>query len=253
MLLSSSESKNNKQRANETFQGFGCAHLELPDYADRGTVRQSFIPTVGAAAIAVLATAATLFLSGCGMSNLTTGLGSSLFGSSSKTTEKIAAVSEEQLLSAAKVDGVSTGGSVIAHGCPKFEIWSRDRHHTVYEPGREGDGLAIIHRGEISKTARECYIEPGRITIKYGFSGRVLLGPRGQAGTVNLPLIVYVTDPNREKVQSDSVNLSVQVAAEKPIGYFSSVRTISITVPEGSRPADYRLYVAFERSPSGAG
>ena len=57
---------------------------------------------------------------------------------------------------------------------------------TIYEPGRVGDGLAVMHRGEISKTARECQIEPGRITVKYGFSGRVLLGPKGKSGRVTL-------------------------------------------------------------------
>ena len=71
---------------------------------------------------------------------------------------------------------------------------------TIYEPGKVGDGLAVMHRGEITKTARECQIEPGRITVKYGFSGRVLLGPKGKSGRVTLPLNVFVTDAKREKI-----------------------------------------------------
>jgi len=212
-------------------------------------VKQSINASVAVTMNVVITVAALTLLAGCGMSNLTTGLGSSLFGSSSSSSStEVAAVSEEQLLSAAKTEGDSSGGTAVAaHGCPKFQIWPRDRNYTVYEPGREGDGLAIIHRGEITKTARECLIEPGRITIKYGFSGRVLLGPRGQPGAVNLPVLIHVTDPNRENIQTDTVNLTVQIDPAKPIGYFSSVRTVSFDVPEGVRPADYRLYVAFDR------
>ena len=68
----------------------------------------------------------------------------------------------------------------VAHGCPKVVMWPRDNNLTIYETGRAGDGLAIIHRGEITKTARECQIEPGRVTVRYGFSGRVLLGAARQ-------------------------------------------------------------------------
>jgi len=132
-------------------------------------------------------------------------------------------------------------------------VWSREGYVTIYEPGKVGDGLAVMHRGEITKTARECQIEPGRITVKYGFSGRVLLGPKGRTGRVTLPLNVFVTDARREKVVSDKVKVDVDVAVEKPIGYFSFVRTISFNVPEGSRPAEFEVYVGFDRNVPGAG
>jgi hypothetical protein len=124
---------------------------------------------------------------------------------------------------------------------------------TIYEPGKVGDGLAVMHRGEITKTARECQIEPGRVTVKYGFSGRVLLGPKGRTGRVTLPLNVFVTDAKRQKVVTDRVMVDVDVAIEKPIGYFSFVRDIAFTIPEGSRPAEYEVYVGFDRATPGAG
>ena len=97
-----------------------------------------------------------------------------------------------------------------------------------------------MHRGEITKTARECQIEPGRVTVKYGFSGRVLLGPKGKTGRVTLPLNVFVTDAKREKIATDKVKIDVDVALDKPIGYFSVVRT-SFNVPEGSRPGEFEV------------
>jgi hypothetical protein len=132
-------------------------------------------------------------------------------------------------------------------------VWAREGYVTIYEPGKVGDGLAVMHRGEISKTARECQIEPGRITVKYGFSGRVLLGPKGKSGRVTLPLTVFVTDAKREKLFNDKVRVDVDITLDKPIGYFSMVRSVSIPMPEGSRPGEFEVYVGFDKATPGAG
>ena len=202
--------------------------------------------------------ALSVLVSGCGMSSLTSGLGSSMFGGSAKKADDVAAVSEAQLLADAKSGDGSTGSTSasvgeVAHGCPKFVVAARDNNITFYEPGRAGDGLAIMHRGEITKTARECQVEPGKVTVKYGFSGRVLLGPKGKPGNIILPVNVTVTDSKRAKVIGDTMKVDVAVGADKPIGYFSAVRTVTFAVPEGSRPGEFEMMVGFDGEAAGAG
>lgn len=194
-------------------------------------------------------------VSGCGMSSLTSGIGGSLFGSSSATKPADTAnVTTESLLIAAKADQPDTVAAAdMAGGCPRFSVWSRDGQVTIYEPGRTGDGLAVLHRGEITKTARECRQEGNRVTIKYGFSGKILLGPRGKTGNVQLPLTVFVADAKRERVAQDTVRIDVPVALDKPIGYFSAVREVTFTVPDGARPGEFEVYVGFDRNIPGAG
>lgn len=195
-----------------------------------------------------------LALQGCAVSQLTSGLGSSLFGSSKPAAEKWEpVVSEDRLLAAAKTD--PNGPSDIptaAQGCPKFVAWPRDRNMTVYEPGKEGDGLAIKYRGEITKTARECQLIPGQVTVKYGFAGRVLLGPKGAKGPATLPALLYITDKKRNKIKTEKVNVPITMSADQPIGYFSYVRRISFPIPPGSRASDFKLFVAFDRKTPGA-
>jgi hypothetical protein len=165
-----------------------------------------------------------------------------------------ASVDEDRLLTAAKTETASLGGGGdVAYGCPRFQVWSRDGYVTVYEPGRVGDGLAVMHRGEITRTARECQIEPGRVTVKYGFSGRVLLGQKGRTGRVTLPVNVFVTDAKRAKVTTDTVKVNVDIALDNPISYFSVVRSVTFKIPEGSRPGEYEVYVSFDRTIPGAG
>lgn len=204
----------------------------------------------------VVAVLATFGLAGCGMPSLTSGFGSSILGGGSSQAQ-VDSITEEQLLSAAKADVNGAAGSIstgaIAHGCPKFVPQIREGSVTIYEEGRIGDGLAIKHRGEITKTARECVVEPGRVTVKYGFSGRVLLGPRGQSGPVVFPINVYVTDTKHAQVAADTMQVSVDLHVDNPISYFSAVKTITFDVAEGARPGEYQMHVAFDKNVPGAG
>jgi hypothetical protein len=195
-------------------------------------------------------------LGGCGMSSLTSGLGTSVFGNSSSASKSdVKTVSEDQLLSAAKAgDGTAPAAiSADAGGCPRFVVGQRDNNLTIYEAGRAGDGLAIMHRGEITKTGRECQVEPGKVVVRYGFAGRVLLGPKGKTGNIKLPVTITVTDAKREKIATDTVKIDVDVAVDKPIGYFSAVKAITIPIPEGSRPGEFEILVGFDRAVPGAG
>lgn len=212
------------------------------------------VPSLGVGALC----AAALATSGCGLSSLTSGLGTSIMGGGSQTTQApVQSVTEEQLLSAAKADP-SQGGpigasSLVAYGCPKVKTLPGEANLTIYQDGRVGDGLAIVHRGEITKTARECQIERGRVTVKYGFSGRVLLGPKGKPGTVILPVNVTLADGKRAGIGNDKVQVNVDMTLEKPIGYFSAVRTITFDLAEGTRPGEYEISLSFDRTQPGSG
>lgn len=197
---------------------------------------------------------AASLVAGCGLTSVTSGLGGGVFGGGSSKTE-VGSVNEDALLTAAKSDpsGASSTELQLSAGCPKFTVWSRDNNLTIYEAGRAGDPLSVMHRGEITRTARECDIQPGRVTVKYGFSGRVLLGPKGVPGNLTFPLNVFVTDGKRAQVAADTMKVDVSVAPDKPIGYFSMVRTITFAVPEGSRPGEFELHVGFNRNVPGAG
>lgn len=225
------------------------------DYADRSTMTQRNSRILRGALAAGLSVMAVSCLGGCGLSSLTSGFSSSsVFGGSSSGGQSAEAggVNEAQLLADAKSGETGTIGEVSA-GCPRFVVWPRDNNVTVYEPGRVGDGLAIMHRAEITKTARECYVEQGRVTVRYGFSGRVLLGPKGVSGPVRFPVNVFVTDAKREKIKTEKLEVASSVAVENPIGYFSAVQSLTFDVPEGARAGEFEVYVGFERNVPNSG
>ena len=134
------------------------------------------------------------------------------------------------------------GGSF---NCPQVVAWPHDRLLTVYSPGAAGDAKSVIHRGEITKLVRECSITGNHVTVKYGIAGRIMLGPKGRGGQIVLPYSVKVSDAERKVLAKDSGRLAAAVQQEDPVGYFSEVKQISFPIAMGSRPQDYKIFVAF--------
>ena len=193
--------------------------------------------------------AAGIFISACSVGSLPS-LGGGLFGSEKKkeTKAKAVALSEDTLLAAAKND-VSPDGALApaTTRCTKFKIWESGRFLTVYNVGQYGDGLAVRYRGELTKAARECAFQPGTVHLKYGFAGRVLLGPKGQAGTFNMPLLVYLTDAKGKPIKTEKVTVPVTVDPGQTMGYFSVVRRMDIPLQGTQSGKSYRVFVGFEK------
>lgn len=187
---------------------------------------------------------ATLLLTACAISSI-----SNPFKSS-----RDAPVTQDQMLANAKADSPNVAPlSGDSLHCPQVVAWPHDRLLTIYAAGRVGDSQAIVHRGEITKLARECQIYGDRITVKYGFAGRVLLGPKGSPGQVTLPVGIKVADADRKVLANDKASVSTIIPSENPVGYFSMVKEITFPIAMGSRPEDYKVFVAFERTQAGAG
>ncbi len=202
---------------------------------------------------------AGVFLSGCAVAQL----GSMFGGSKEEVTGSIASpiIPREQYLaregSLAMAANDMSGGSSARIGtagdCPRISVWQNDAQMTIYEIGRVGDDLAIRHRGEITRTARECEIAPGQVTVKFGVAGRVLLGPLGKSGLVRLPLLVYVTDRSRQKIHTEKLMVSVNMVDGRPFGSFSTVQSLSFPVEPGIPASQYSLFVAFDKTAAGTG
>lgn len=251
MKATMADSRTSNKSQLPTGRVYGSRHVGW-DYADGGEVKQTDfmgrglkLPSALRMAVALLATS---LLAGCGMSQLTSGLGSNIFGSG-KAKAPPKEVSSEELLKAARADGAGPTASlspVSSTTCPKIVIWPADKVLTKYQAGREGDGLAVIYQGELRNVSRECNLQPDRVTVKYGFAGRVKLGTLGQKGPIKLPIRVHITDKSRAKIHTEKVD--VTVAVEQPLTYFSAVRSLTITLPAGYKPGDFKLFVAFDRS-----
>jgi len=191
--------------------------------------------------------AVAVFGSGCAVSRL-----SNPFGSGDEDTSA-SAVTPDRLLESAKADTGTDLPSGLSSHCPQVVAWPRDRLLTIYQPGHVGDTLAVVHRGEITKMARECQLYSDRVIVKYGFAGRVLLGPKGGPGTVTLAVNVRVAGSQQNTLATDKMSVTTTIPPGSPAGYFSMVREIAFPIVVGTRPEDYKVFVSFDRNVAGAG
>ena len=153
-------------------------------------------------------------------------------------------------MAAANVSAQQVGA---AGACPSIVVGENGAQLTIYRVGQVGDSLAIRYRGEISRTARECEIAPGMVSVKYGVAGRVLLGPLGKAGTFRLPVLVHVTDRSGNKILTRKLGVKVRVVEGKPYGNYSTVQNLSFSVAPGVPASQYKIYVGFDQKAQGAG
>jgi hypothetical protein len=190
-----------------------------------------------------------LVLSACAVSSI-----SNPFKSSDESLPPLPS-SQNGMLDKAKADAPTMASGIAGDNlhCPQVVAWPHDRLLTIYAGGQVGNTQAAMHRGEITKLARECQIYGDRVTVKYGFAGRVLLGPKGVPGQVTLPVGIKVTDADRKVLANDKASVSTIIPSENPVGYFSMVKEITFPMAMGTRPEDYKVFVAFERTQPGAG
>ena len=133
----------------------------------------------GAGTFALIALA--LALGGCGStSSLLKSSPLDLFSSSSKATN----------------DTPPAAGAISADDidCPEVQV--RTGAATLMIGSKPGGGepaaLDVRYQGSIIRTARECHVNAGVMTMKVGIEGRIITGPAGGPGTVDVPLRIAV-------------------------------------------------------------
>lgn len=123
-----------------------------------------------------------LALAGCGSSNLLKSSPLDLFSSSSKATND--------------APSAAAGPSDDDIDCPEVQVRTGAATLTIgSKPGNgEPAALDVRYQGSIIRTARECHVNAGVMTMKVGIEGRIITGPAGGPGTVDVPLRIAVVE-----------------------------------------------------------
>ena len=154
----------------------------------------------------------SLVLGGCGgSSSLFSGSSLDLFRTSSKATTGTG----DTAAAAADTD-VECPGVQVRTGAATMLIGSKPG-------GGEPSALDVRYQGSIIRTARECNVTAGVMTMKVGIEGRVITGPAGGPGTVDVPLRIAVV---REGISPKAI---VSKLARIPVTVNSAVDRVTFT------------------------
>ena len=192
----------------------------------------------GTAAVLI---AAAVALGGCGStSDIFKSSPLDLFSSSSKAT------------TGAATAGVNEPGIDTDLDCPGVQV--RTGAATLMIGSKPGEGepsaLDLRYQGSFVRTARECHVNAGVMTMKVGVEGRIVTGPAGGPGEVVVPLRIAVVQegPNPKAIVSKFAQVPVTVATAVDRVTFTHVDPdISFPLPQPLGLIDaYVVYVGFD-------
>jgi hypothetical protein len=120
------------------------------------------------------------------------------------------------------------------------------------KPGQEGEPnpLDVRYQGSITRTARECHVSGGVMTMKVGIEGRIITGPLGAPGAVDVPLRIAVVQEGPEPKTVASKFARETVTVQNTVDRVAFVHVepdISFPLPQPASAIDrYVVYVGFD-------
>jgi hypothetical protein len=178
-------------------------------------------------------------LGGCGSNGLN--LNRDLFGLSSSPGNSAAGVTNADI-EAANSDTP----------CPEVKIRTGASTLMITNKPAEGEPspLDVRYQGSIVNMARECHLNAGLLIIKVGVEGRVITGPAGGPGTVNVPLRIAVVhegiNPTTVATKFTVIPVTVNNAVDR-VAFTHVDPDIAFPLPQPASAIDsYVIYVGFD-------
>jgi hypothetical protein len=141
------------------------------------------------------------------------------------------------------------GGAFNVDDCPSVDIRTGAGTYTVSGKPPEASATDVRYQLSFTQLARQCTLVGGNLVMKVGVQGRIIVGPIGGPGPVDIPLRYAVV---QEGVAPRTIATKFKrVGAEVPPGQsnvaFSDVEEdLSFPMPSRAELAGYMVYVGFD-------
>ncbi len=151
-------------------------------------------------------------------------------------------------LSSSSAKGLQTAaGAEPDVNCPPVEIRRGASTLTIGPPG----AMTLKYQGTFARAARECAVVDGNMVMKIGVEGRLIVGPAGGPGQVDVPLrfaVVMESPSGMRAIATKFVIVPVQVGAgvgNLPFTHVEEALTFPVPTPAANLD-DYVVYIGFD-------
>jgi hypothetical protein len=141
------------------------------------------------------------------------------------------------------------GGPSPNVDCPGVDVRSGASTLAVNTPGAEPNATNLRFQASIAQTARECAVLGANMTIKVGIQGRVILGPAGTSGQVEVPMRLALVREGIEPRTIWTKLYRVPVAVppgQSNVPFVQVEEDMTFPVPKPSDLEAYVVYVGFD-------
>jgi len=133
--------------------------------------------------------------------------------------------------------------------CPDVTVRQGASTLTSSANPAEPTAMNLRYQVTIGGTARECRMEGGLVSIKVGMEGRVILGPEGSAGSVDVPLRFAVVeegiDPKVIVTKLDRIAVTVPDNSTNVL-FTHVAEGLVFPMPKGGAIDSYVVYIGFD-------
>jgi hypothetical protein len=112
--------------------------------------------------------------------------------------------------------GTTSAGTTPDFECPGVSIRAGTSTLAISANPAEDSAMNLRYQAGLGQTARECKLNGQTLTMRVGIQGRVILGPAGGAGQIDLP-----------------IRLAVVHEGPEPKTITTKLNRVPVTVPEG--------------------
>ncbi len=160
----------------------------------------------------------------------------SLFGGKSESSEPAPA---------APAEGQSDTGGLT---CPDVRVRPGASTYAVALPGKQAVGNDLRYQATIVRFARDCNLNAGQVTARIGIQGRVIAGPAGAPGSVEVPLRVAVVQGGVGEKTITTKVVRTTVAMDESGSVPFSVVAEDVVYPAVSADLNdsYIFYIGFD-------
>lgn len=133
--------------------------------------------------------------------------------------------------------------------CPPVDVRAGTSTLTINSGGRGAETAGLRYQGTIAETARECVAAGNALTIKVGVQGRIILGPAGGPGNIDVPLRLALVQegPNPKTIWTKFYQIPVTIPDATPSVTFTHVEeNMTVPRPDPDALAAYVIYVGFD-------
>jgi hypothetical protein len=132
--------------------------------------------------------------------------------------------------------------------CPSVDVRPGTSSLAFNVPGGQG-AMGLRYQASLGQTARECSAAGGNLNMKVGVQGRIILGPAGGPGTIEVPLRLALVQegPSPKTHWTKLYRIPVTIGDGVPNVAFTHVEEdLTVPMPSASALESYVVYIGFD-------
>ncbi len=133
--------------------------------------------------------------------------------------------------------------------CPSMDIRQGAGTYAVSAPGTEPNATNLRFQASIARASRECAVLGATLTIKVGVQGRVLLGPAGGPGQVDVPLRLALVREGMEPktIWTKFYRIPVTIPpGQTNVSFVHIEEDLTVPMPSAADLDSYIIYLGFD-------